>query len=316
MKYFIVSILIIISLFSCDPGEIPIDNNNIGSMITNTIEMKEDYRFQIYYDLSTNEVVNQNLITDWDIYINFENNNIITNSSKFMQSWKISDQTFDFVPDLDNAEWSLDRVNSNNTDNSINEITFDGFYIIDLGYDYNNNKLDYIKFKVIEFDISSYTIKYASINNEFDTTVVIDRNVSNIKVFYSFTEHNIKNLSPDDISWDLLFTKYTHMFEDGTPYLVSGVLINYNTIEVSIDSVNNFNDIQYIDIIDYDFSNMQDIIGYNWKTYLFSSSSYIINQNKNYIIRDQEDRVFKLRFTDFYNNNGQKGYPSFELQEL
>ena len=64
MKYFIVSILIIISLFSCDPGEIPIDNNNIGSMITNTIEMKEDYRFQIYYDLSTNEVVNQNLITD------------------------------------------------------------------------------------------------------------------------------------------------------------------------------------------------------------------------------------------------------------
>ena len=140
MKYFIVSILIIISLFSCDPGEIPIDNNNIGSMITNTIEMKEDYRFQIYYDLSTNEVVNQNLITDWDIYINFENNNIVTNTSKFMQSWKITDQTFDFVPDLDNAEWSLDRVNSNNTDNSINEITFDGFYIIDLGYDYNNNR--------------------------------------------------------------------------------------------------------------------------------------------------------------------------------
>ena len=28
------------------------------------------------------------------------------------------------------------------------------------------------------------------------------------------------------------------------------------------------------------------------------------------------NRYFKLRFTDFYNSSGVKGYPTFEIQEL
>lgn len=51
-----------------------------------------------------------------------------------------------------------------------------------------------------------------------------------------------------------------------------------------------------------------DEIGYDWKYYdLSGSGKYIIYQKKVFVIRDQQGYLYKLRFIDFYDNNGQKG---------
>ena len=35
-----------------------------------------------------------------------------------------------------------------------------------------------------------------------------------------------------------------------------------------------------------------------------------------YLIKDNEERYYKLRFLNFYNSAGEKGAPQFEFQEL
>jgi hypothetical protein len=69
-----------------------------------------------------------------------------------------------------------------------------------------------------------------------------------------------------------------------------------------------------------EFTTIQDEIGYDWKDVTgdvtSGNISYVIIEGLNYIIRDQEGFYYKLRFISFYNNEGEKGYPTFEYQKL
>ena len=50
------------------------------------------------------------------------------------------------------------------------------------------------------------------------------------------------------------------------------------------------------------------------KTKDFESQYYSVRDDINYIIKDTQGRYFKFRFIDFYNSEGNKGYPKFEYQ--
>ena len=71
-----------------------------------------------------------------------------------------------------------------------------------------------------------------------------------------------------------------------------------------------------VDKESYSFSNNINTIGYDWKEYSFSSGSYTIFTDKNYIIKSTEGKYFKFHFIDFYDALGTKGTPIFEFQEL
>jgi len=85
---------------------------------------------------------------------------------------------------------------------------------------------------------------------------------------------------------------------------------------VATDTINTFKDIELNMIDQYNFTNEQNEIGYNWKLYNFTSQSYIVKSDITYIISDIDGRYFKLHFIDFYNDNGEKGNPKFEIQKL
>ena len=98
------------------------------------------------------------------------------------------------------------------------------------------------------------------------------------------------NIEPEKNNWDLVFTQYTQLFQNNieTPaYLVTGVLTNYlNDVLVAIDSLNSFESIS-IDLIDsYDFSNLQNKIGYDWKVFSFDNQTYTVRNDITYIIKD------------------------------
>ncbi|MEZ5083051.1 MAG: HmuY family protein [Bacteroidales bacterium] len=63
-----------------------------------------------------------------------------------------------------------------------------------------------------------------------------------------------------------------------------------------------------------------DVIGYDWKVLQgdvnSGNVSYNIVPNRNYIIRNRNGFVYKLRFIEFYNTLGEKGYPTIEFQLL
>ncbi len=313
-------ILIIIISFlyvSCDLGELPIEPIPVEIDIS-IIPMGSDYMKQVFFSLDQNQVISQNNRNDWDMAFESKSdtNLIYLNSSKFLQIWHINDQSFSDPVDLTQADWEWDEPCLKNGTTAIGElIDTAGYFVVDLGLNQNMESSGYIKFQIINSNNNGYTFRYSSLDTFNDTIVSISKNDIFNKAYYSFLNNEKINIEPESDNWDLLFSTYTHIFDEATPYLVSGVLINSHQISVASDTSSIFEEINIEDVQNYNFSNCDDVIGYDWKTYSFESNNYTVDQTKIYIIKSSSE-YFKLKFIDFYNDIGEKGFPQFKIQKL
>lgn len=320
MKKYFYLISTILFLFSCEKGEIPVNLDRSELKITQ-INLESNYAKQVFYNVKQNSIISSNTKTEWDLGFGNEEGvfNIIINSSVFSQIKKINNLLFEEVTTIpDSIDWSWD--DPSNTSNTTIGNSWDNniTYIIDLGFDIDGNSRGYKKFKVDAFSNNYYIITVSNLNNSELRTIQIPKNENVQYSRLSLASSTIIS-SPNKDDWDLLFSQYTHLYADSIvpAYLVTGTLINQKSgIEVAVDSVNTFSDIIFSNINNYTFNNNQDIIGYNWKLYDFDNGYYIINSNISYIIKNTEGRYYKLRFIDFYNEVGVKGYPTFEVQEI
>mgnify|MGYP001219564062 CR=1 FL=1 len=294
-----------------------------GSTITQ-IPLTVDYRYQVYYNMNSKNIISTNLKTDWDLA--FENGNegfhVKINSSKFSQITEINNISFEDVNSFSNPIWKWDNPNSSLDSTAIGDYrnSNNTVWILDRGYNINGNPIGYKKFIIDTVTNNYYRIKYANLDNSETIIVQIEKNKNTNFTQYSFKTNAIVEIEPPNNSWDLLFTQYTELFEDNIDvpaYLVTGVLTNHESgIKVAIDNYNNFDSITYNIATSYSFSSQQDAIGYNWKNFDFDNNIYTVNSNINYLIKDSQERYFKLRFINFYNQEGEKGYPTFEIEKL
>ena len=190
----------------------------------------------------------------------------------------------------------------------------DQFYIIDLGYSYDGTHLGFKKLKILSLSDNEYNIEFESLDGSNAIITSITKNSLYNFSFFSFETNNIVEIEPKKNDWDLVFGQYAHLFEPTFPYLVTGVLSNRNGVEVAEVFDKSFEDIQYSDVSEYYFSDHINIIGYDWKTY--NGASYTVDITKNYIVKTTEGLYFKIHFIDFYNQQGDKGSPMFELSSL
>ena len=309
--------IIFILLVACDLGEVPVDPRPSGLLTTTTIEMMENYQMQVYFDLYNNNLISENLRTDWDLAFESNSNGwrININSSKFMQVWEVDNQSYNSPLDLSDAIWRWDHQSGSLDSTAVGDYrNKESFYVIDRGYDNDNSQIGYKKLNIESVNSDSYTIRLANMNNSIDTVIEIPKKLENEKIYFSFDDYSIKEIAPNH--WDLLFTAYTHLFSSDFPYLVSGVLTNTSHVKVVKDTTYNFDDINFENVTNFDFSTDQNIIGYDWKSYDLNTGVFTINSSINYIIETNSQKYFKLRFLDFYNENGIKGYPKFEYEEL
>jgi len=125
-------------------------------------------------------------------------------------------------------------------------------------------------------------------------------------------------LEPEKNAWDLLFTNHHHKFDNlALPFVLTQVLTNkHNGVVVAEDNNNNFFNITLKDTINYNFTNYWDEIGYDWKIRNSNDNSFTIDEKKSYVLKTTQGLFYKIRFIDFYNNIGEKGYPTFEIQRL
>jgi hypothetical protein len=174
--------------------------------------------------------------------------------------------------------------------------------------------------KFLWVNANAYKLKYGLLNNTQVDSIIIEKQTAYNYSYFTFSNGGQQlTMEPPKTEWDIVFTRYRYVFYNTipyTPYQVSGVLLNPTGIYAGVDSTMNFDDIDYQKALSVPLFNQRDVIGYNWKYYSFSSQSYIVVPNRNYIIRDEKGYYWKLRFVDFYNNNGEKGYPKFEYQRL
>ena len=320
MKKYFHLISTILFFFSCEKGEIPVNLDRSELKITQ-INLESNYAKQVFYNVKQNSIISSNTKTEWDLGFGNEEGvfNIIINSSVFSQIKKINNLLFEEVTTIpDSIDWSWDDPSSYSNTAIGNSWNKNITYIIDLGFNNDGNPRGYKKFKVDTFSNNYYIITFSNLNNSELKTIQISKNNNVQYTRFSFSSSTIIS-SPNNDDWDLLFSQYTHLYADSIvpAYLVTGVLINQKSgVEVAIDSVNTFSDIIFSNINNYTFNNNQDIIGYNWKLYDFDNGYYIIKSNISYIIKNTEGRYYKLRFIDFYNDFGVKGYPTIEVQEI
>jgi len=313
-------LLMLLIFISCEKSEIPILPHNPGDILINQIELSTDYRFQVFYDLGTNMKISQNIKTDWDLQFesSSEGFHILINSSTFSAVSYVNDVPFSDNLNPADLIWSWDNANGDLDSTAFGDHRIKtGFYILDRGYNMNASPRGYKKILIDTVNTEYYQISYSNLDNSDFNSVKIYKDQDVSFTSFSFEQNNTVSIQPPIDDWDLIFTQYTHLFNDTiTPaYLVTGVLSNYNVL-VAQDTVYDFEDITYDMISNFLFSNDCNIIGYDWKEYSFDSGAFTINSLITYIIKDRQERYFKLRFLDFYNDIGEKGYPKFEIQEL
>ena len=91
-------------------------------------------------------------------------------------------------------------------------------------------------------------------------------------------------------------------------------------MDISQDTLMDFHAIDLQSALELEYNLVQDEIGYDWKDVVGDVGSgnvnYVIIPDINYVIRDWQGFYYKVRFVNFYNNAGEKGYPTFEMQKL
>lgn len=312
--------IIMFVFISCEMEEIPVSPHNPGDIQINQIELSNDYRHQVFYDLGSNSIISDNLKTDWDL--GFESSSqgyhVILNSSTYSSLSYIENISFNDNIDPTGLIWSWDNPNGDLDSSAFGDSrSVSGFYVFDRGFDLNGTPRGFKKILIDSITNEFYQISFSNLDNSDYNSFKLYKDPSVNFTCFSFESNQIVDIEPSYNDWDLLFSQYTHLYNDTTTpaYLVTGVCSNLDVL-VAKDTSYEFNEINYSMINEFIFNDDRDAIGFDWKEYNFNAGSYTINSNTNYIIMDKQQKYFKLRFIDFYNSDGDKGYPTFEIQEL
>ena len=93
------------------------------------------------------------------------------------------------------------------------------------------------------------------------------------------------------------------------------LLINPKKVSVAqLDKVD-FNTIDKAYASAVVYGKKQDEIGYDWKQYDQTAERYTMVPNRVYLIKTT-DAIIKMKFVDFYNDQGVKGYPKMAWEIL
>ncbi len=317
------------ALFACFPEDeaVPPYISPEG-VVNNQVSLGKYYTRVAYYSLKTNQFISTAEYNSWDIAFNSDANRyeIIVNSHKGMRVGHTS-KTYEDVASIQDVDfWSYDKSGDSYSENTAIGTwwkdageTLDSAYILDLGKDaITGNSLGQRKIKIANFENGKYHLTVANLNGSQERTIEIGKNSQYNLVHYSFTTNEQVMIEPVKTEWDLLFGQYmTVLYDGGNPldYSVNGVLINAkNGVQVAIDKEKSLEDIKVSDLPSYTFSDAQDIIGHTWK-YLGSINGPIVYtiQPWVFIIKNVDGEYYKLRFTSFTDEIGEKGNPAFEV---
>jgi hypothetical protein len=322
-------------LVSCEKEDKPMVLPPPGSLQTMTSKMGVYYDDQVYVDFSTgNQTISPYRAFDLAFEASPDGFRLYLNTAKLMfvnntYSTDIS------TTDTTGHEWKTE------TDHLYDDSTafgtwFNGsmqsynhVYVIDRGRTEHFGLSRWRKMQVLSVNDNEYRIRFSMINNTGLTEFTIPKNPDYSLMYFSFESGgSMIQAAPPKNEWDIVFTKFTHTYYEEpvtSPYryyMVTGALLNRwsdneNTI-MRKDSTSNFKpfeEITGVDMINYPFYKEAAIIGFDWKTYDFNLG-YIVYNDRYYLLKDPGGYYYKIRFLDFYDDQGNKGACTFEYQRL
>ncbi len=326
---------LMVALTSCFKEDERITPHDRGEKITATIEMTQNYKFQVYYSLHTQSVVSTNQRTDFDILFESHPNGILIrpNTANFAMVARTGKYQLSEVNSASGLTMQFDP-SSGNPDSTVlrNWFSISGVdttysrevYVFDRGINVEGNPIGRIKITFDSLVGGTYYFTYANLNGSGLWQGMVQKQSGRNFAYYSLSQHKQVYPEPAKESYDLLFTQYTTMLFTNTgeqyPYLVTGVLLNQHQTEAAAIIEPAFDNIDFQRAMTANYLRKMDVIGFDWKKVIGDVSSgnvtYEPLPEKVYFVRDNRGFYYKLRFIGFYNNQGEKGYPTFEFQKL
>jgi len=318
MRKSFVYLLAALTLSSCFKEEEPVEPYPRGSNQENLLKLGENYEQQLYLDLGTNKVVKANSRSAWDLAFSCDPDlaYVTLNSGRNMRAGKTSaTEVYDLIDTAGlqmNWDWSNGRPDST----AMVHWADGNVYLLDLGLDNEFEPLGYIKVKV-EKRFDSWHLEFAALGStDADSAdIPVDEEYNN--VHYSFLNGSIADIEPKKSEWDLWFTQYVFYFEEEDfPYLVLGTLLNPHATEAYREYELDYDLIERDLLDESSFTDIADVIGYDWKYFSFGEGTYVVLDDQIYLLRDSEGFVYKFKFTGFYNSSGDKGYPTISFEKI
>ena len=133
--------------------------------------------------------------------------------------------------------------------------------------------------------------------------------------YFSFDTGETVDVEPAD-GFDLLFCRYFALLDQGgdsVQYLVTGIL-SAPGVEVAEASQVDPATVQFQDFADSLSSSHLEIIGHDWKYFDLGAFEWILPEDLVYFVKTPDDRVWKLRFTEFLGSSS--GSAIFEKTDL
>lgn len=305
-------------LGSCFKKEIPVERPTSGAE-TSQVEIGSDYANQIYYDLETNSILRQNNREVWDLAFEAGDNgfHVLLNSSKIMAAALSSETDITALTSDAGLTYGWDYPSGDWDSIAMKDWQVLGkVYAIDMGLSTTGLNLGKKKLKIVSVSDTEYQIQFADLTSTSIQTATIPKSATAGFTYFTMSgSGSVVDLEPDKEVWDLLFTNYCHVFDGHTPYSVVGILSNRYGVKLQEVTIP-FADLKHSDILESNFVDRLNVIGYDWKAYNFDTGTYAISSNRTFVVKTINGRYFKMRFIDFYDDNGVKGAPKFELQEL
>jgi hypothetical protein len=322
----IIALTLVLILSACEKKEealiLPTSKGDVKNY---TVRLGRDYTTQLFFTLRDG-AIKANDFMAWDLGFDCNPNGYLVkiNGGKEVQVANTGTKDFSEIPSLAGVEWEYDNPAGEwkgtafgDWYDSLSRKCHGYVYLIDRGQTANPR---YKKLKFLTVNPSGYTFLFANLDgsdaHEYAVPKIANRNYS----YINFDDPNkIIDLEPDRENWDILFTRYRHVYYNMTPitpYSVTGVILNPNKVICAKDSTIGFENITAETLKEFEFTNRKDVIGFDWKRYDFELNRYDVVRKYTYIIKDTKGFYYKLRFIDFYDEQGVKGAPKFETQRL
>lgn len=312
-----------ILFFSCEKKEQPYPLPEPGNAHFDKVDIGDQYEFHVFYSFS-NGIIKTDSFERWDFCLTQDEDalEIWLNGGKGNLIYQTSSTLFsDPQGNIPAALWKYDAPTWN-----VNKSAYGILSPEDLDYVYllKTTENTY-KFKILPSnDQPSYTIQWGRLNEEEGNIATLQKDPNKTYLYFSTREGSI-DVEPLKTEWDVWFTRYRHIFyganPDGSdmPYFVNGVLLNPYQTKGAADTLTarDFDNFSLEEALNsYTLTTQRDIIGYHWKEVNINNGEYRVLPERVYLIEDQHSTLWKLRFVNFYENNGKKGKPQFEFQIL
>lgn len=320
MRSVIVILAVLLLLPSCMKEELPAPRAPRGDARSTQLCLGAGYANQLWFDLSSGAIVSENVRTAWDLA--FESApagwRVLLNGSRLMTVWPLG--AVDISQPHDTAGLSaIRRVDAASL--HPDSLAFgdwreaNGVFIVDLGLAPDGTHMGLRKLRIDDCSNDSYAVTHAMLDGSSVSTSIVSKDQQRSFTSWGFAQ-GVLPVEPVMGSWDLCFTQFTHRFEEfSLDYLVNGVL-SATTTRIARVTGRDFASITAADTLSFPLRSERNVIGYDWKVYSFTTSSYSIVPGLAFIVKDADGYLYKMRFVEFYGPQGQTGCPLFETVPL